>query len=97
MRESIVAVVCCYEWSMSFVLVRSTQSVEVRIDLPFVGLMSFSILYVMYRIGPLVEYVQALACKDGTVQLADVSAHKSSLPLVFGGHWGSLCSVHAFL
>ena len=33
--ESIVGVVCCCEWSMSFVLVRLGQSVEVCIDLGF--------------------------------------------------------------
>jgi hypothetical protein len=68
-RESIVGVVCCCEWSMSFVFVRLGQSVEVWMDLPFFWLLGFLILYRLYIDGPLVEYVQVLACKDGAVQL----------------------------
>ena len=60
---------------MSLVLVGPTQSVEVCIDLAFFGLLSFWILFIMYAIGPLVESIQALSSKEGTVQLAWVLVH----------------------
>ena len=73
--KSIVGVDCCCEWNMSFVSARPAQSVVFCIDLQFFWLLTFWILYVIYRIDPLVESGQALACKHGTVQLVWVLVH----------------------
>jgi len=82
----------------SFVFVRPAQSVEVCIDLGFFGLKSFWILYVLYTNDLLAEYIQGLACKDGTVQLVWVLVHLWALSyLVFGGHEATLIGSWFFL
>ena len=59
---------------LSFLLVTPIPNVMLWIDLPFWGFLSFWILYVLYRIDPLVDSVQLMLSDDGTVQLAGVSA-----------------------
>jgi hypothetical protein len=81
---------------MSFVLVTPIQKVMLWMDLPFLGFMSFWILRVLYRIDPLLEYVQFVLSEDGTVQLAGVSAPLGLLISLYSVTPRSLWSVCYF-
>jgi hypothetical protein len=73
--ESIVGVVCCCDWSMSFELVRLGQSVVFCIDLGFFWCSVLWILYIVHMNRLFVRCTQFLLFEEGWVKLLWVLVH----------------------